>query len=121
MDNTVVDGLHHALADLQSTLDRIKEGCNSLDDVGKDLPHVERIKLLSTMAYSLASLYWISLRVSGSNISAHPIKQELDRVKVYMLKVQKLSDPTADRYGPTSVIDKDAASRIVKEALSSNK
>ena len=47
------------------------------------------IELLASVAYALSSLGWTSLRVSGANANEHPVKREIERVKLYM---QKLSD-----------------------------
>lgn len=43
-----------------------------------------------TKAYSLASLYFILLKVSGVDTSKHPIKSELARIKRYFVKLKAI-------------------------------
>ena len=138
MDTATVDGLHNvslflnaslsqALADLEQVLAGLQADCASFDDLGKNLESADRAKLLTTLAYTLTSLSWsklllsdiylsVSMRVSGSNISSHPIKQEIERVKAYMARVAKLSE-LQDEELPTIKIDKQAAHRIVSQTV----
>ena len=86
-----------------------------------DLVDADRAKLLSTLAYTLASLSWVSLRASGSNVSAHPVKQEIERVKAYMSRVGKLSDSLQVQDHPSIKLDKDAAHRIITHNVGSKR
>ena len=56
------------------------------------------------------------MRISGSNVSSHPIKQEIERVKAYMSRVAKLSE-VQDEDVPSIKIDKQAAHRIVSNTV----
>ena len=46
--------------------------------------------LLAALAYSLTSLSWSSLKLGGVDVNAHPIKREIERVRMYMQKVKTL-------------------------------
>jgi hypothetical protein len=60
------------------------------------------------------------MRASGSNIAAHPVKQEIERVKAYMARVSKLSEPKfVDE--PSVRVDKEAAHRIVSHTVGSKR
>jgi len=54
------------------------------------------------------------MRVSGSNLAAHPIKQEIERVKAYMARLAKMAEKDEV---PSIKIDKEAAHRIVSQTV----
>ena len=54
----------------------------------QDLPEHKDVELLSALAYAVTTLSWTSLRLSGANINEHPVRKEIDRVKLYMKKVK---------------------------------
>ena len=47
-------------------------------------------KLRIAMAYGISSLYYMLLRTQGENPLQHPVKGELDRIKGYVQKTQKV-------------------------------
>lgn len=53
----------------------------SYDTVVKSVDSIEAAKLDVTLAYGLASLYYILLNSKGQNSSDHPVKEELGRIK----------------------------------------
>lgn len=44
------------------------------------------------MAYGIGSLFYMLLRTQGENPLQHPVKGELDRIKGYVQKAQKVKE-----------------------------
>jgi hypothetical protein len=66
---------------------------NTLDALDKLLdagvPEQKDADLLAAIAYTLTSLSWSSLRLAGANVNEHPVKREIERVKLYMQKIKE--------------------------------
>ncbi|XP_076812895.1 nuclear nucleic acid-binding protein C1D-like [Clavelina lepadiformis] len=67
-------------------------------------------------AYAINSFYWAYLIADGVDPKNHPLKQELNRIRTYMMKVEEAK---ASKNAP--VIDKKAANRFLKSALFAKK
>ncbi|ODQ68077.1 C1D-domain-containing protein [Nadsonia fulvescens var. elongata DSM 6958] len=78
---------------------------------------IDQAKCNSSIAYALNSLLFAYLKSVGQDTKDHAIMQELSRVKSYMGKIKSAENKSQ---GPATVIDKEAASRVVKHALSGN-
>ncbi|KAI9598767.1 Sas10/Utp3/C1D family-domain-containing protein [Syncephalis fuscata] len=77
------------------------------------LKAADRAKFQVMLAYTLNSLFWVYLKMQGDAVEAHPVKKELDRIRVYINKIQEIENPPQ----PTMTIDKDAAARFIKHHL----
>eukprot|EP00455_Lapot_gusevi_P015167 TRINITY_DN17654_c0_g1_i1.p1 TRINITY_DN17654_c0_g1~~TRINITY_DN17654_c0_g1_i1.p1 ORF type:complete len:205 (+),score=50.49 TRINITY_DN17654_c0_g1_i1:70-684(+) len=89
-----------------------------LKEISERAQHVETAKLNATLAYALDSLYFMYLKSVGIPTDTHPVKKELERVKVYM---QKIKAATEEQKEPRMVVDKGAADRFVRHALNQPK
>jgi exosome complex protein LRP1 len=58
--------------------------------VWRRLEALGNAKLRIAMAYGIGSLYYMLLRTQGENPLQHPVKGELDRIKGYVQKAQKV-------------------------------
>lgn len=67
----------------------------------------DSLKLNTALAYTLHSLYYVLLKTQGKDVSDHPLKQEIERIKEYVQKVQE-----ALTEKPTVRIDQAAAAKI---------
>ena len=74
------------------------------------------LKLNTALAYTLHSLYYILLKSQGKDLSEHPLKQEIERIKEYVGKVQ---EALTDKH-PTARIDKPLASKLISSHLEDN-
>ncbi|KAB0403405.1 hypothetical protein E2I00_003268, partial [Balaenoptera physalus] len=70
----------------------------------------EKVDLVST--YTLNSVFWVYLATQGINPKEHPVKQELERIRLYMNRVKEITDKKK-----AGKLDRGAASRFVKNAL----
>nr|POE90191.1 exosome complex protein [Quercus suber] len=103
-----VDDLEAVLAPLTS---------KALATSTSKLPLLDKAKLYILATYSIESLLFSALRLSGVDAKTHPVFQELNRVKEYFAKVKLAETGPAKR---TTALDKDAAGRFIKAGLSGN-
>ena len=85
--------LESALDDIETHFDQFlsSDSMNlmNLSDLCTD--ELQQAQLHSFIAYTLNSLYFMYLRVNGTDIKVHPIQNELKRIQNYLLKVQNIS------------------------------
>lgn len=62
-----------------------------LDDDEKLSP-LDKARLYLTAVYTMNSLFWMNLVVKGENPKEHPIKEEIDRVKMYLMRMKEIED-----------------------------
>ncbi|XP_017317347.1 nuclear nucleic acid-binding protein C1D isoform X2 [Ictalurus punctatus] len=73
---------------------------------------LEQAKLDLMSVYALNSLFWMYLVTQGVNPKDHGIKQELERIRTNMNRIKEITDKKQ-----AACLDKDAASRFVRNAL----
>uniref|UniRef100_A0A8C5KSI8 Nuclear nucleic acid-binding protein C1D n=1 Tax=Jaculus jaculus TaxID=51337 RepID=A0A8C5KSI8_JACJA len=76
------------------------------------LDPLEQAKVDLVSAYTLNSMCWLYLATQGVNPKEHPVKQELERIRVYMNKVKEITDKRK-----AAKLDRGAAAQFVKNAL----
>lgn len=82
---------------------------DSLSSLNSQLSVEDSLKVNTALAYTLQSLFYVLLKTQGKDVSEHPLKQEIERIKEYVQKVQEaLSEKPAVR------IDQAAASRLIQ-------
>ncbi|KAJ0176260.1 hypothetical protein K1T71_008434 [Dendrolimus kikuchii] len=102
----------------ENLVKNLKEVQEVLDELLPLKKHYDKMSLPAQieldlfLAYTLNSLHWISLRIEGVDPTKHPIKNELQRIKMTMLRWQQVKD--RDKR-PT--MDLEAAKRFVKSGL----
>ena len=111
--------LRENLKSLSQSLDLLSSNLNpvfefdSLSALNSQLSTEDSLKLNTALAYTLHSLYYILLKTQGKDLSDHPLKLEIERIKEYVGKVQEaLSDK-----GPTVRIDKPVATKLIEGHL----
>ncbi|ESO96465.1 hypothetical protein LOTGIDRAFT_203791 [Lottia gigantea] len=102
--------LDSLLTDIETNFQPLLQ--TSLIEMTEKLNALERAKMDLVAVYSLNSLFWMYLNISGINPKDHPIKQEMDRIKEYMARVKEIQDKAL-----APKLDKPAAKRFVKSAL----
>lgn len=102
------ENLKENLMEVQKVLDQLVPLKEQYDKLS--LP--AQIELDLFLAFTLNSLHWIHLRIQGVDPSKHPIKNELQRIKLVMLKWQEVKDREKR---PT--VDIEAAKRFIKSGL----
>ncbi|KAK9382568.1 uncharacterized protein V2V93DRAFT_317915, partial [Kockiozyma suomiensis] len=82
-----------------------------------DLPPMDKAKACMTLLYALNSSIFSALKVSDSFTPDHPVMSDIRRVQTYMKKVKHAEELLAGRQ---MQLDKPAAGRFIKHALSGN-
>lgn len=102
------ENLKENLMEVQKVLDQLVPLKEQYDKLS--LP--AQIELDLFLAFTLNSLHWIHLRMQGVDPSKHPIKNELQRIKIVMLKWQEVKDREK-----RPIVDIEAAKRFIKSGL----
>ncbi|XP_075976700.1 ribosomal RNA processing 47 [Anticarsia gemmatalis] len=102
------ESLKEGLQEVQQVLDQLLPLKEQYDKL--TLP--AQIELDLFLAFSMNCLQWINMRIEGVDPTKHPIKDDLQRIKVVMKKWQEIKD--RDKR-PT--VDVEAAKRFIKSGL----
>lgn len=109
--------IHESLTALESSLGAVDDMLKTMMAVSRNellqkLDPLEQAKVDLVSAYTLNSMFWVYLATQGVNPKEHPVKQELERIRVYMNRVKEITDKKK-----AAKLDRGAASRFVKNAL----
>lgn len=108
--------------DLSSNIDDLEESLapllkTALSASTSKLPLLDKAKLYVLATYAIESILFSALRLNGVDAKAHPVFQELSRVKDYFGKIKHAETPAAKR---NTAVDKEAAGRFIKHGLAGN-
>jgi exosome complex protein LRP1 len=118
--------LHPLLEDLETQIDDLTDSLSPflagpLSYQTSKLPLLDQAKLYVLATYAIESLLFSSLRLSGVDAKAHPVFQELGRVKEYFQKIKAAETGGAGaKKGGSGRIDKEAAGRFIRAGLAGN-
>ncbi|TDL28159.1 C1D-domain-containing protein [Rickenella mellea] len=110
-----VDSLSASLDGLETALDPLVS--QTLPETLLSLDNLQQAKLQTLLPYLINSLIFIYLKTRGMDPKTHEVVAELNRVKAYFEKIKEAEDPAKRR----SEIDKAAASRFIKHAITQAK
>ncbi|OCL02765.1 hypothetical protein AOQ84DRAFT_273104, partial [Glonium stellatum] len=103
-----IDDLEEALAPLLNT---------PLSDISSKLPLLDKAKLHVISTYAIESILFSYLLLNGENAKEHAVFTELTRLKQYFEKIKQAETGPLKR---DLSLDKQAAGRFIKHALSGN-
>ena len=112
---SLVEDLEGNIDDLESALAPIVK--TALSASTSKLPLLDKAKLYVLATYSIESILFSALRLRGVDAKAHPVFQELSRVKEYFEKIKAAEGAGTKR---STQVDKDAAGRFIKHGLAGN-
>ncbi|KAG5684667.1 hypothetical protein PVAND_013885 [Polypedilum vanderplanki] len=78
----------------------------------EDMSVEEKVKFDLFLVYAVNSLYFMYLKVNGSDITSHGIKHEMERIKEAMQRNQQVKDKNL-----RPKVDQEAAKRFIKSGL----
>ncbi|TKC36229.1 hypothetical protein EI555_005157, partial [Monodon monoceros] len=109
--------IHEYLSTFENSIGAVDEMLKTMMSVSRNellqkLDPLEQAKVDLVSAYTLNSMFWVYLATQGVNPKEHPVKQELERIRVYMNRVKEITDKKK-----AGKLDRAAASRFVKNAL----
>ncbi|KAN0060413.1 hypothetical protein ACQY0O_007743 [Thecaphora frezii] len=106
----------YTLEDITNNLQFGEDGADRNDD---DLAgRLDSARLQVSVAYVLLDLVWIYLKTKGINPTTHPVMGELERVKSYFAKIKAVQNRENEE--AHMKLDKSAAGRFIRAALSGN-
>ncbi|CRH01470.1 conserved Plasmodium protein, unknown function [Plasmodium relictum] len=114
----IVKNLNPSIKEFQNNF-RLLNDKYSLKDLEKVLNPVEYADYNSFLAYSICSLFYAYLKISGNFLNNHPIKNELKRVQSLMKEIKEKNQEISEERSLT--INKEASKRIIDSCVSYNK
>ncbi|KAF2021592.1 hypothetical protein BU24DRAFT_417224 [Aaosphaeria arxii CBS 175.79] len=113
--------INDQIEDLEANIDELSEALipllnNPLATTISTLPLLDKAKLYVLLSYSIESLLFSTLQISGENAREHAVFAELARLKGYF---QKIKDAELGSE-PKTRLDKGAAARFIKHGLAGN-
>ena len=108
--------MEEKLCEIDAQIECFEE--TSYDTVANSVDNLEAAKLDVTLAYGLASLYYILLNSKGKNSTDHPVKEELGRIKKYVDRIKAIENPQSNKR--KLVVDQAAAARMIQHELLQN-
>jgi len=78
------------------------------------LKPLERAELHVTLAAAANTLFRMYLKTQGVPLDAHPVNRELERVQMYLDKVERAKNTAGPR---TAALNVDAANRFITHAI----
>eukprot|EP01116_Phalansterium_solitarium_P004512 TRINITY_DN15538_c0_g1_i1.p1 TRINITY_DN15538_c0_g1~~TRINITY_DN15538_c0_g1_i1.p1 ORF type:complete len:176 (-),score=35.19 TRINITY_DN15538_c0_g1_i1:68-595(-) len=105
---STLDDFDSAIAKIESTLSPFLE--IPLVESTKGLTPQEHAKLYVALVYAIDSLFFLYLKSQGISTSNHAVKEELERVRLYMQKVKELGTKPAE---PNMKLNVAAANRFI--------
>ncbi|XP_066151343.1 nuclear nucleic acid-binding protein C1D [Euwallacea fornicatus] len=102
-----LQNLHDSIQNIQKFLDAALE-IDTAEYSSKD-----KVDLDLFVTYALNTLYWMYLRTKGEDPNTHDVKNQLNRVKEYMIKAREAHERLTLR----PKVDQAAAGRFVKHGI----
>ncbi|EOA21526.1 hypothetical protein CARUB_v10001931mg [Capsella rubella] len=78
---------------------------------------LQRAKTMYLLAEATTTLYELRLRCTGADPDDHRVKSEIERINVYREKFQKCLDQSKAPLRPTTVLNRQAATRFIEHSL----
>ncbi|KAJ3425919.1 sun-cor steroid hormone receptor co-repressor [Anaeramoeba flamelloides] len=88
LDN--INNFDQSLTKCENTLEQMLK--HSLPEITENLEPLEQAKLNMSIAYTINSLYFMYLKTQGIDPKNHPVKKELERVKLYIKKIKDITE-----------------------------
>ncbi|KAJ7492127.1 Sas10/Utp3/C1D family-domain-containing protein [Mycena latifolia] len=110
-----LDSLTASLSGLESTLAPLF--AQTLPETTVALTPIEQAKLQTLLPYLVYDLVFIYLKSKGIDPKSHPVIGELTRVRKYFDKISSAENPDT----PRVALDKGAATRFIKHAITQSK
>jgi exosome complex protein LRP1 len=115
----LVEDLEVNIDELTSTLSPLLS--TPLSTTATSLPLLDKAKLYVLAAYSIESLLFSTLQVSGVDAKSHALFAELARLRTYFAKIKDIEERApGGAWEGRARVDKDAAARFIKHGLSGN-
>lgn len=85
------------------------------------LSTVELAKLKTSLAFTIASTYFVLLNITGKEPGKHPITDDIHRIKAMVNQINKIEKEGNEPVQKKLKVDKGAANRIITHHLSEGK
>ncbi|KAK9333894.1 hypothetical protein V1520DRAFT_330875 [Lipomyces starkeyi] len=111
----LIENLEKEMGELESSLKPIID--NGVADYANDMAPIDKAKAYLLSLYALNSTIYSTLKIGEINTADHHIMIDIRRVQTYMAKIKNAEELFAGRQ---LQLDRQAAGRFIKHALSGN-
>ncbi|KAK9461323.1 uncharacterized protein V1516DRAFT_675643 [Lipomyces oligophaga] len=111
----LLDKLDNDISNLEIALEPITAA--GIKDYVKDQTSIDQAKILISLSYVLNSTVFCTLKLTDSFSPDHPVLQDISSLQAYFQKIKHAEELAVGRQ---TQLDKAAASRFIKHALSGN-
>ncbi|KYN96048.1 hypothetical protein PGSY75_1445500 [Plasmodium gaboni] len=108
-----------SIKEFQKSFKLLNDNFN-IKDLEKVLTPIEYAEYNSFLAYSICSIFYSYLKISGDFLTNHPIKNELKNVQALMKEIKEKSKTNVEEKRSLT-INKEASKRIIENTVSYNK
>ncbi|EEF46868.1 nuclear nucleic acid-binding protein C1D [Ricinus communis] len=123
MDNSLVpeavlDSAKTTLANLEKVETQLLNFLSLFNpEILADMPPLERARSLFLFAKATTLLFALRLRCNGIDPDEHPVKTELERLKLYQDKLDRFVDLSEAPLRPSTTLNYQAATRFIEHSL----
>ncbi|XP_071730403.1 uncharacterized protein [Rutidosis leptorrhynchoides] len=86
-------------------------------DVISELDPIQRAQSLLLLAKATTTLFTLKLRCNGVDPDDHPVRSELDRLKLYQEKLDRCINLSSEPLRPSTTLNYQAATRFIEHSL----
>lgn len=101
--------LHNSVEKIEIMLEKLRTA-----DIYEQLSQKQKVDYDLFIAYTLNTLYWLYLRIKNEDPNKNDVKNQLNRVKEYMLKAKQAHERNTIR----PKLDQAVAGRFIRHGIS---
>lgn len=115
---SAMESVGRTLANVKDMQTHLKDFLSLCDpQVIAQLPPLQRAQAHLTFAKATTTLFALNLRCKGVNPDDHPIKSELERLRLYEDKLERLMESNKEPLRPSTILNHQAATRFIEHSL----
>ncbi|KAK9325805.1 hypothetical protein V1517DRAFT_313551 [Lipomyces orientalis] len=111
----LIENLEKEMSELETSIKPLTE--KGVADYLNDMAPIDKAKAYILSLYALNSTIFSTLKIGELDLSHHPVMNDIRRVQTYMAKIKNAEELAGGRQ---LQLDRQAAGRFIKHALSGN-
>ncbi|XP_065850855.1 uncharacterized protein [Euphorbia lathyris] len=115
---SATDSAKTTLANLQQVETHLLQFLSLSDsETMAELPPIQRAQSLFMLAKATTLLFALRLKCNGIDLDEHPVKTELERLRLYQDKLERSIDLSKAPLRPSATLNYQAAARFIEHSL----
>jgi hypothetical protein len=87
-----LDELKSQLSTFEDLITKITAKSDEIVNLSTELTDLESAKLHTALGFAVSSLYFVALNLQGKDASAHPIVDDITRIKLVVQKINQIEN-----------------------------